>query len=679
MLSDTERRARSPVVSSTVDRVRRVLAIAAVAYAVSAAVSIAVAPHAPRPWRLLPDWVALPVQLIAIASCATLLPKRFRPPRTGAIWTLIGAFCVMSLLASVMWNLWRPHGAAPSLSSVDLFYLIDYATITIAYACLFARYGGSFRDPRTWLDIIIIMVALLSVFWGALLGTLLPPAHGQRINVPYAMTYASSVSAWMAMAALLFLRMPGLRPVPLLLIIAGLLDALWEVGWLATWLTDRSYVGFYYNLGDVACFALIACAVALASSQTVPPSSNSGELRSAHAFVPTLAMLLAMGIVGASLASTRAPDAWILVGLVILTTVLLVARQSAASRKLAALNRELAFRVADARLTELVRQSADAYLIIDTRGIVAFASPSIERHTGTSAFNAVGSRAAALFGAEYEDTLARFISRLTNALEPPAPLELSLESQHGPRRVLKIQGANKLDNVHIKGLTLTLSDISEQRALERDVLTAANLERLRLAGDIHDGLSQELSGIALMLQGLTKSRDLGAAQPRTELRGIVDQVLAAIHGTRDLARGLSPIYVVRGSLCDALQRLGRDNGGEPKVQVFLDPPLFDLIIDELPADHLYRIAREAVQSAAGNGSPRIEIHLRRVDPHLTLEIASDGATDRPAIDNEYGLRLMEYQARIIGATFDSVRKESGGILIRVAVRLWNVAREADAN
>jgi len=44
------------------------------------------------------------------------------------------------------------------------------------------------------------------------------------------------------MATLLFLRMPRLRPIPLLLIGAGLLDAIWEVGWLATWLTDRNYV-----------------------------------------------------------------------------------------------------------------------------------------------------------------------------------------------------------------------------------------------------------------------------------------------------------------------------------------------------------------------------------------------------------------------------------------------------
>jgi hypothetical protein len=38
-----------------------------------------------------------------------------------------------------------------------------------------------------------------------------------------------------------------------------------------------------------------------------------------------------------------------------------------------------------------------------------------------------------------------------------------------------------------------------------------------------------------------------------------------------------------------------------------------------------------------------------------------------------------YQARNSGATAGIVLRESGGMLIRVAVRLCNVAREADAN
>jgi PAS domain S-box-containing protein len=669
-------RASAPRQPTGVERTRRGLAVVAVLYAIAAGIVIAIAPQSPKSWRMLPDWIALPVQLIAIASSATVVWHCWRTrAKSLSIWALVCAFCVLSLIANYVWNVWRTWGT-PSLSIPDLFYLTDYALMTAAYGIAFVRSGGSFRDPRTWLDAVTIVVALFGTFWGTLLGTFLPPSHGPHVDVPYAVTYALSLATWMAMATLLFLRMPSPRLVLVLLIGAGLLDAAWEVGWLATWLTDRNYVGSYYNFGDVLCFMLIACAAAIGAAEPEPESKVESAELSSYAFVPTLSALLAIALVGATLASTRAPDAWILVGLVMLTTLLLFTRQAAARRKLTELNRALAFRVADARLMEVVRQSADAFLVIDAHGIIAFASPATELTIGVAASRVMGTRAATLFGADHEATFERFLGRVIADPVPPAPLELVIESPPRPPRILKLHGANRLANVHINGLTLTISDISEQRALERDVLTAANHERLRLAGDIHDGLGQELSGIALMLQSLTKSPNLGVAQQ--QLRTIVGHVVDAIRGTRDLARGLSPIYVVRGSLCDALHRLVRETGNKPPLMVEVDPMLDDLMIDELPADHLYRIAREAVQNSIRHGScSRIDVRLQVLDDHLVLEVLDDGVGygQGATSDNGFGLRLMEYRARVIGATFEITRRAAGGTLVRVSVRLSNVVRK----
>lgn len=582
----------------------------------------------------------------------------------------------MSLVSSYVWNVWRVLGRVPSLAFPDLCYFIDYALLTAAYAVAFMRFGGSFRDPRTWLDAVTIFVALLGTFWGTLLATYLPLTHGPRVGVQYAIAYAFSLATWMAMATLLFLRMPTMRPIPLLLIGAGLIDAIWEVGWLATWLTDRNYVGLYYNFGDVLCFTLVACSAAIIVPQLEPAGGVESAERSSYAFVPTLAALLAIALVGASLASTRAPEAWILVGLVVLAALLLVTRQAAARRKLAELNRLLAFRVADARLTELVRQSADAFLLLDARGIVAFASSATETTIGVSPSRAIGISAATLFDARHQATFDRFLNRLLEDPGSPVSIEMTIDSPKRPPRILKLQGANRLANLHIEGLTLTISDISEQRTLERDVLTAANQERLRLAGQIHDELGQELSGIALMLQSLTKSPSIGEAQQKT-LSTIVGHVAKTIHDARDLARGLSPIYVVRGSLRDALRRLVRDIGITPSVHVDVDPLLDDLIIDELPADHLFRIAREAVQNSIRHGAcSQIDVRLQLLDESLILVVSDDGVGygNRASTDRGFGLQLMEYRARVIGAAFEIALRAEGGTVVRVSVRLWNVAR-----
>jgi signal transduction histidine kinase len=284
-----------------------------------------------------------------------------------------------------------------------------------------------------------------------------------------------------------------------------------------------------------------------------------------------------------------------------------------------------------------------------------------------------------LFGAEHQSTIERFIGRLMNDSTGPAPIELVLECKGRPPRTLKVHGANRLDNAHINGLTLTVSDITEQRALERDVLTVANHERLRLAGDIHDGLGQELSGILLMLHGLAKSSSLGSSRQQDDLRAIERYVSEAIRGARDLARGLSPIYVVRGSLRDALRRLARDVGNKAAIYVDVDPQLDDLVVDELPADHLYRIAREAVQNCIRHSfCTRIDVRMKVQDENLLLEIADDGVgrSTETAPDSGFGLRLMEYRARVIGASFEITRGRGCGTVARVSVALWNVARRA---
>jgi PAS domain S-box-containing protein len=585
----------------------------------------------------------------------------------------------MSLLSSYAWNDWRPLGKVPALSFPDLCYLTDYALLTVAYAVAFLRYGGSLRDPRTWLDVLTVVVALLGSFWGTFLGTFQPSAHGQHVGISYALAYSTSLSLWMAMATLLFLRMPSLRLMPMLLVGAGLVDAIWEVGWLATWLTDHNYVGLYYNFGDVLCFTMIAAAAGITPQRPDPQERVVSAERSVYEFLPTLSVLVAIALVGATLASTRASEAWILVGLVTLTALLLVTRQAAARRKLAELNRVLAVRAADARVTELVRQSSDAILVIDARGLVAFASPATETIIGVAPPKVIGTSAALLLGAEHREAIERFLRRLKAESTPPTSLELPVEVPFGPPRILKLHGTNRLSNAHIDGLTLTISDVSEQRGLERDVLTAANHERLRLAGDIHDGLGQELSGIALMLQGLAKSPNLGVAQQQAELRTITAHVTQAISGARDLARGLSPIYVVRGSLCDALRRLGREVGNTPPVHVEVDRRLVDWAFDELPADHLYRIAREAVQNACRHGScSRIDVRLRMNDDTLLLEVTDDGVGyGHPATtDSGFGLRLMEYRARVIGASFEIGPRPEGGTSVRVRVGASVVAEES---
>ncbi len=104
-------------------------------------------------------------------------------------------------------------------------------------------------------------------------------------------------------------------------------------------------------------------------------------------------------------------------------------------------------------------------------------------------------------------------------------------------------------------LLSVLEDITQRRMLEREIIDIANREQRRIGSDLHDGLGQELTGIALMLRGLTgrlRREQQAAADDAEEIVGLVNK---AIESTRQLARGLSPVSIERGGLPFALRAL----------------------------------------------------------------------------------------------------------------------------
>jgi PAS domain S-box-containing protein len=98
-----------------------------------------------------------------------------------------------------------------------------------------------------------------------------------------------------------------------------------------------------------------------------------------------------------------------------------------------------------------------------------------------------------------------------------------------------------------------LNDVTERKQLEREIIEIANREQQRIGSDLHDGLGQELTGIALMLKGVvTQLRKEGSAAHR-DVEEVIGLVNNAIDSTRVLARGLSPVGSGRGNLGAAIQ------------------------------------------------------------------------------------------------------------------------------
>jgi PAS domain S-box-containing protein len=209
-------------------------------------------------------------------------------------------------------------------------------------------------------------------------------------------------------------------------------------------------------------------------------------------------------------------------------------------------------------------------------------------------------------------------------------------------------------------------DITERKRLEKTILEISTREQRRIGQDLHDGLGQHLTGIAfmskvqehkLMEKGLPEAGD--AAK-------IVNLVNEAIHKTRELARGLSPVVSDAHGLMSALQQWAGEVEDLFAVSCQFQCFAPVLIHDDTVATHLYYIAREAVNNAIKHGHAReILIRLATLGQQGTLCIEDNGCgIGKIAPGNKgMGMHLMNHRARMVGGSLEVQPASTGGTIV----------------
>ncbi len=229
--------------------------------------------------------------------------------------------------------------------------------------------------------------------------------------------------------------------------------------------------------------------------------------------------------------------------------------------------------------------------------------------------------------------------------------------------------------VQIQGVPHTLAvyvDVTQERALERQILEAAAREQRRLSSDLHDGLGQELTGVALMLRGVAASLVDGQRPSRERLDEIIGFVNHAIESTRMLARGLAPVSSGQGGLAGALQTLTDSLSGTRGVEIrFHSSATGPLRMSDEDATHLFRIAQEAVTNSLRHAdATRIDIRLD-VEPGAVLLTVTDNGRGFPEHDDEprggLGIRTMQFRASAVRALLEVSHARGYGVTVRCRV------------
>ena len=196
--------------------------------------------------------------------------------------------------------------------------------------------------------------------------------------------------------------------------------------------------------------------------------------------------------------------------------------------------------------------------------------------------------------------------------------------------------------------------IAEKRELEKTILEISDTEQVRIGQDLHDGLCQQLVSAAFSANLLKENLAQEQHSCLREANLIATMVDDAITQTRNLARGLYPARLETEGLEMALRELTLTMSQRFEIGCRLDYHMPLTRCKPSVGIHLYRIVQEAVVNAAKHANPRlIVISLATAGERVRLVIEDDGIgiANAPLNPGGMGLRIMEYRARMIGATF----------------------------
>jgi signal transduction histidine kinase/ligand-binding sensor domain-containing protein len=210
----------------------------------------------------------------------------------------------------------------------------------------------------------------------------------------------------------------------------------------------------------------------------------------------------------------------------------------------------------------------------------------------------------------------------------------------------------------------------EITALNERLVTAQEEERSRIAGELHDGVLQQLTVLSLLL-GTAKRQGLSQLELKESITEVQKKLIGVGTDIRQLSHDLHPPVLQESGLPGALAAYCEEFHKAHDILVSCD---VDASIRELPgvaALCLYRIAQEALGNVAKHSRARkVDVQLTRVGGRVCLYVRDDGAgfvPDQAGGSGGLGLINMRERVRPLSGTLELESQPGRGTTVKVEV------------
>ena len=225
-------------------------------------------------------------------------------------------------------------------------------------------------------------------------------------------------------------------------------------------------------------------------------------------------------------------------------------------------------------------------------------------------------------------------------------------------------------------LAWSLARRLRQRQLERELLLhraleASDVERRRIASDLHDGVVQDLAGVAFKLAAA--SRDSGNRPSDPVVAEAADSLRGSITSLRSTLVEIYPPDLAEEGLGAALSNLVQDcsDGG---LAVTLDTCDLGRPLPGPVSGLLYRATREGLRNVQSHaGAAHAAVRAGTGDGTAWVEVVDDGVGFDSAIletrsaEGHLGLKGLDGMVRDAGGEVKLVSRSGSGTTLRVEV------------
>lgn len=335
----------------------------------------------------------------------------------------------------------------------------------------------------------------------------------------------------------------------------------------------------------------------------------------------------------------------------------------------------------------LERHMSEGVVLFDRAGEILYANDSLCRMLRYTRPELLGQRVQRFLGDVVERAMRA--KPFNGSPYASARYETWFESRQGGKVIVLVSAHRVESGGGVSGCFALVSDISARvstegllrqsqsdlRLLSAQLLAAEELERKRVARDLHDGLGQSLFGIKFGLEScgeMLARGDVAAAASGT--RRLVDRMKGALEELRRISMNLRP------AMLDDLGALATVSWFIREFRSLHRALRLETIVEvreaEIPPEArvaMYRIVQEALGNVVSHSrASDVWLTLQRIGDNIVLSVRDDGTGFDPAhyatVDGDgrgLGLASMRERAECSGGRFAVDSKPGHGTQILV--------------